>query len=698
MSFPAAVGLNLSKMGFGWSIGAEIAFIASQEQSFNQGKHSLMASMCQALQVQNLSYVVNELSDSMPTSIFQASVKVGTAYASRLGFFACPAFAFVKQGHFKEKTNPHAVSAFNYLANQGGNIAHYAILVSTCALNFFGNPYFAGAMLVPIAYQALDSKNLVPQKMSLFLENYLPTISSMITLISGSGPFGKAISLNQLLTNSPNANKSLQTKIDRISKDILKLEGASLEEIEAPLIHKKELSFEKLNAILECNDSSKFTINPSHCSKWAWNIDDMPKNSDFAQFLNLFEIVDWASKYSLLKNAFKDDDRFLEFLKTEFPGKEDYLENFEDYVATIAQKEHLTKELYLAKQLKTQMTELVKVFLGETRAAGSQKHIDEASMNSSCILPYLLKRNDEWYCIKSEIDAIALKIANKAGQESGIEKEQPSEELLNEILLQKNVELSLIKIEIEDALLKLAIEGGEYCGLGVKRTSREILDGILHEMKGNDMEPQELYECQLRQTFEFARKKIMYAKYQKIIENVVLLSQLKPPNRNEEVTDQHAVAIAQNVHIKEIYYYLFGLGFIPLTHYERNEIGILELMLWETSPYRIARQEMYREYQDGLSEQILELGNIRFFEYIRHAILKNTKLDEMEQNALIEKWTERNGDAWSAEDTDARFHRLGCVILGILNYDSIGDDWIEASHALEAEEEFSDWEKIESEI
>ena len=265
------------------------------------------------------------------------------------------------------------------------------------------------------------------------------------------------------------------------------------------------------------------------------------------------------------------------------------------------------------------------------------------------------------------------------------------------------------KIEIEDTILKLAVEGGEYCARGVKRASREIINGILQGSQGQSKDPIENYETQLRQSLEMDRMKIMTSLYQHFIG--VLAKGLKYGAKSgseiEEVTDQHAVAAAQDVHTLDLYRIAFALGFVPLTEYERNSIGVAELNLWGNPMYmfREFRMQMYHIYQNHLNDTIKELGTLNFFNYIHSVIKTNPKLNEEQITEIVEKLTERNSETWTVEETESKFHRLALVMLGILNYDPIGDDWVEvlpemdlsSEPSIKQEEDFSDWITLEKE-
>ena len=691
------------ELAIGWSTGYGFATAKNKENEVKQGKNYYQASVCQAYQVCHLSSVVNTLGNNLPNLYIKTAVKIGSTGASVLGFVFCPTFAAVKQGHYEigvktlnevtrpnfpkladrlpEKLSKRTNVLYSYLAEHSGDIASSAMIVGTAALPIFGNVYFAGAMLAPIAYQAIDSRNWVPRKISLFMENYMPTVASAAYLF-GSNPVFQVGSAMYLSTFSPTFNQFIHRKLDNMARNYFHLKGPSIEEIDAPLIVNKGLSYDQINSILNCNDPSRFTINPAHCSKWACGEKTFAKNDDFSRFLELFKRIDWSRNYSLLKKAFKDDDRFLDFLKEKFPQKEDtsekdqledFQKNFDSYVTELANSSLKTKEQYLADQLEKQMIHLVKVLKGEARAKGSQRDTDEAIGNCAQILGHLLQLN--W-------------------------------------------DINCEKIEIEDAILKLAVEGGEYCARGVKRASREIVNGILLAAGKSD-DPQDNYEFQLRINLEQLRTNIMTDTYQYYIDNFVknVKTSVKSDTEIKETTDQHAVALAQDVHTLDIYRLAFALGVVPLTEYERNSIGFNELNLWGSPgyPFRKFRMDMYHTYLQRLDESVKELGAFNFFTYILAVIQTNPQLNKVQKDALVD---ESQGVSWSAEETQRRFNRLAFVMLGILKYDALSDDWIEmtiedesskgestAKHEedhdwilIEQEEEdFSDWTPIDNE-
>ena len=138
-------------------------------------------------------------------------------------------------------------------------------------------------------------------------------------------------------------------------------------------------------------------------------------------------------------------------------------------------------------------------------------------------------------------------------------------------------------------------------------------------------------------------------------------------------------------------------------------MGLAELNLWgnPTYPFREFRMNIYDNYYRGIDDVIKELGNINFFNYIRVVIAQNKALNAAQIEEIIDKFTECNDGAWSVESTQSRFNRLACVMLGILNYEFISDEWVEidssdlpppevSSVAKKADEQDSDkdWELL----
>lgn len=642
-------------MGFG--IGNAIANFQTKEEEIKQGKNNYLASVFQAGQVGNFSQVAGVLIPHIPNTPCRLIVGIANTILPLLGLVACPVAAAVKEGHYEtgaklfnmatEDTRlallavPEELSLptnrlFKYLADNTGNLARAGTVIGALALPIFGGAYLTAAMLVPIAFECMDSKGLIPQSISLAAEKYMPAASETCMLLSG-GIVSQLFSAASLANRSTYLSQRLHRKLDSTVSSYFHLKGASLAEIDAPLIECKELTFDRINDILNGN-RCEFEINPAHCSKAACALIDMPEDEDLAKFLILFNEIDWHQCYVQLKNKFHDDDRFIEEFKT-ICGvtDEELIANFENYISTQAAKEEKTKEQFLSDQLKLQMTGLVNALLGITRIKGSQHDLQDAIANCKKILAYLVNSPDQ----------------------------------------------AVTQVEREDILLKLAVEGGEYCARGVKRASLEILGGIVQQgfpSEGQEFDPHKSYEQKIRQSLELARSTILQSVYQKLIETLTRLAK-KGANvkiaDDAQTIDAQAVAIAQDVHTMDLYRQYLSLGFYPLTQNERNAFGLTELINWGSPLYREIRSCMYTSYYDQLDESIKELGELHFANHLRALLEKNPSLDEQQREDILDKFMYCNNHIWTFEDSQERFHRLFFVMIGVLHHEPLYEDWVE---------------------
>lgn len=671
----------------GWSIGYSYIVAKNKEDEVKQGKNYYLASLCQASQISALSSVISPLADSIPYAPLRISSQICKEVVPLCSWIVCPTLAAVKQGHYQtgvkaidvlakerfplitnklpEKLNDQTISVCGFLSEHMGDIVRVGVLAGAAALPIIGNAYLAGAMLAPVAYQAIESRQWIPRRISSLMENYMPMISSVGLLLGGGSLITQIGSAVSLASFSPTFNRFLHKKMDNLATQYIQKKDITLEEIDAPLVVDKELSFEEINRILD-GKNSEYEINPAHCTKWA-NLSDLPEESDFQKYQTLFDSIEWDKKYSMLKRKFRDDDRFLDILKTAFPGKEDFADNFESYVTDMAAAEKKSKEQYLVDQLKGQMSLLIKILNGEVKVKGSQSDLEEAIHLCAQILCHLTSLD-----LKSAKD----------------------------------------KVEIEDALLDLAVEGGDYCARGIKRTAREMVDGILQQgmkAKGESVDPIIDYELKLRQTLQQIRKKIIESTYLKIIEATVLMLKEGPSAKMSiinQTTDPHAVALAQDVHTMDFQAKCLFLGFHPLTEGERNSFGMTDILQWKspTHALREIRIEMYQLYQKILDDAVKEVGEINFGNYIRQVINTNPKLSEEQREAVIDKYINHNEWKWSSEQTKMKFHRLMFVMLGILRQEEMSKlaEWtsidfedVEKAQAEQEAAELAEWTKID---
>lgn len=668
--------------GYGLSLGYMLTNLEKKEKEIRQGENGYLASCYQIPRLAHVSSLTSVILSQMPNGMVRTASVISNALMPAAGIILFPTFALVKQGHYEQavacvntiaesryprlagllpqQLSDKTVKWFSFLAEKATPITNVAVLAGTVALPYLGFSSLAAGIAVPVIFEKLNSANLVPECIGLSAEKYMPTIVNAL-LLAGGGPLSKIFSAATLASEIPGASAYTQKKIGKLLLKIAQLKGPSLEEIDAPWQERENLCFEEINYILDNDDSNEYEINPAHCSKQATLGINIPENRDFKNFLTLFETIKWNERYFLLKNAFRDDDRFLRQLKQTFPGNsnQDFYDDFEIYVEKLASETNLSKEDFLAKQLHEQMNHLVRTLCHEEETIGSLQDLEEAKDACGQILAYLLN------------------------------KSMDNHESI---------------MEIEDILLKLAMEAGKYCARGVKRAALEISSSlILQGLQASD-DPLKTYELKIRQRLQLLRQRIMQNMYQKLIECMVQLAKGSNEFRYQQrqTTDAQAVAIAQDVHTMDMYRMCLALGFYPLTEDERRQFNFTDLMTWAV--YQEIRDSMYSTYQAALDEVIKEEGELVFCNYLRQKISLFKHLSPDQQDALIDKLA----GCSEGEKTLKSFHRLLFVKQGVLKVkksfsdsdSDIDSGWVELPQETKApttqiiDKEFSDWEQI----
>jgi hypothetical protein len=651
---------------FGLSLGYNFALSLKKEAEVKQGKNEYQASAYQIQNVFSVSALASRIIAEIPYSPLRTGMTVGNILMPVAGIVLCPASAMIKQGHYEngvrcfdalvepycpqakgvlpEQINERKVKIFSFFAENVTTMTSVGLLAGTVALPFLGFGPLAAGILLPVAFEAMSSANLVPTSITAAVEKYMPTVSNASMLVGG-GIFSQAFAAAALASGIPGVSDYVQKKIEKIVFKSLTLEGPSLEEIDAPWEEQNHLSFEEIDYILNNHDPDLYEINPTHCSKQAYISVDVPENRDFKIFNSLFETINWVERYCVIKPAFRDDDRFLDEMAKKFRiKKEDVQKDFEIYLDKLAVEADCNQEEFLARQLQEQMNSLVMILCGEKAAKGFQHDLQDGMDACSKILAYLL--------------------------------DKPSDS-------------HTAHIEFEDILIKLAIEGGDYCARGIKRTAMEIVSGIIIQGLYALKDPQKDYELKIRQHLQLSRQQIMQSVYQKMIEVMVRLAKEGDGvwvSQRAQTTDVHAVAIAQDVHTMDLYRQYLSLGFCPLTTNERNQFGVSDFATW--SMYRPIRKEMYLTYQLTLDGGIREEGELYFCNYFRQKISELPLLTMDQQETLIEKLT----DCIEGEKTLKSFHRLFFVMQGILKVKPIYHDWVEVPVPVDDDPPASDGE------
>lgn len=542
----------------GWSAGYQYCDFKTRENEAKQGKNYYISTALQASQLSTLGVIFQRVAALMPRNGFTRAAPILGNVVPLLALPLCIFTGIVKQGDYSkfakywnsstklpgtlpEKLSNRAIKIINFFAEHTGDIARIAMLVGSIALIAMGSTFFGGAVLTALTYEAIDTMGWVPRKISLFMEKYMSKVA-LVGLLIGGSLFMQIYAACTLPTAIPKLNRFLLHKIDRLANSFLKLKfplysGYNLEEIDAPVKERKNMTFAEINEVLDCT-KTRYEINPAHFSKWSQDPSKMPENRRFGEMLTLFNKIDWSKKYSLVSKKLADDERFIDSLKTQFPNvtKEVFRRDIDIYLGKLAAAQKMTKEAYAAKWLKTQMVTLVDTLQGKTRAKGWQVDLDDALSNCGKILSYMQKLN-------------------------------PTTD----------------RIELEDLLLKLACEGGDYCARGIKRASSEMVNQICNK-KSTAYDPTKDYERQLYQQLYEQRSELLQQAYNLIVDQILGI---------------YPDAVKQDVHAFDLYRVYLSLGFIPLTDHEREKIGLGHLISWRL--YGALRNQLHNEYDPNKS-------------------------------------------------------------------------------------------------
>jgi hypothetical protein len=204
-------------------------------------------------------------------------------------------------------------------------------------------------------------------------------------------------------------------------------------------------------------------------------------------------------------------------------------------------------------------------------------------------------------------------------------------------------------VDKEDILLSLAIDAGTYCARGLKLTANYLLSSILQKNgeQKSDTDLIQDYERKVYQKLQDTRSAIIESTYTAFVEK------LKIPN-----------TVSNDVHGFDTYRLYFSLGFFPLTKFERNRLGLSQVLVWEM--YHKMRSAMYNEYQDQLNDVIHKLGEVDFSIYLFNMIKNNPHLSEEQRKIIYAIFLDQNNQQWKIEQTQKQFHLFLLVRLGIL--------------------------------
>lgn len=623
--------MAISVLG-GLSTGFFYATHRNKELEIKQGKNYYLSAFPQAGQIGSALLILQELAPTLQwtgkafsvcTNVFPIAALAGLIVA-----------ASTKHGHYEtlaktvnlklpsllqlpEELSPRVTRALQFCSEHAGDFIRLAMVVGTVALVVFGSVHFAAAMIAMMVYQALDNRGLIPFRISLFMERYLPIISSFGLIFMGS-LITQLMGVIYIASFFPGVSQFMLEKLDAGVQDYFKLDTPLLKEIYAPVVENKQMTFSQIEEVLK-DSSSNYEINPAHCSKPAIDVEmgGYETSFHFNRLKDLFSKVDWEKQHELILPKLLDDDRFCsERLQKKNPKISLDSKKTEKMrcLNELVKEKGGTHAQFVAEWLKTEMEALVDALTLRKLPDGTRADLEDARNNCSYILPYLQKLD-------------------------------PTRD----------------RIEMEDVLLRLAIEGGGYCARGIKSVSsallsRYLIQKLVEKKKGElskDLasDPLKLYELQLRMSLQKIREELVQGTYEK------MMAELGIP-----------AALKSDVHAMDIYRIVLSQGVAPLTSNERFEFGMDKFPVWKTYQAQGVHKYLYEQYEKILAIRpwISDLRDTaikrtgseeQFIAYLKGTFAANPNLTKQEKGKLNQMLLAGSNENW---------RRLAFVMLGVL--------------------------------
>ncbi len=618
-------------LGFGY--GYSFVGVNDEENAIIQGKNYYLASIFQFLELNTLCTVIDEIAKRVffpqvlgPIQFFLSKTFL---FFLPLSLVAAWASTTGESSYFSLRT----VRVLHFFSSHAGSIIRIGLVVEAIALCYFGSYAFGGAMIATIAYREIDKLGLVPERISSFVRVYFPALSAIAIILQGSSSLMKSLAVNTLLTYSPSLNIFLQHKVDRLMRCLLPFGGKPLEAYESPLVERKEMDVPEIRWLLSLQEAD-FEIAPAHCSKLVIADGLLPKDYNFDEFSGIFnrflEEGFWQHNYLaiLRKLEGERDSNFLILLAQNAKGGT----TIADKVKELADKSKKPVEIFLRDWVFAQLNACIATLNGRGgKYAQEQEKSRQAARHDFAKVLYFLKQKRE------------------------------------------TIDFQLL----ESIFLRVAINAGAYCPFALRDVSEAIVNEtvlpcMLEDPKSlgsqSDLRPEKNYEIKIRHALQERRKGCVTDAYY---------------HRNTEAL--FPKAIVEDEHFFDYMGLYYGLGLIPFSKEKRNEVSLLDILVWELNSF--ARALIERNYLKSLQDQdvVKEVGERRTFEYIYSIIMQRARSANAKRIELLEKdkkyeevfklledteehkfLMELSESITREEKTKKKFIRLMLVMLGVL--------------------------------
>ncbi len=599
----------------GFALGYEFMHIQHGIDEFKQGEHGLfLASMIQASQVTTLANIIFLAAEKYPPWIKiplhilcnvvpVCHIALPVSHLIHEGYYEAMALQWNQRlARWKFVTVPRRLSpsTLNMTTFVSKNLNKgIRITAFFAAISILGSRnYLYGLGIITACISEIAIRHFFMfRRVRIYSDMYLPLLAKMTFIVQGVF-ISRLINFYKVITHYRPLNFYVQNQVSCFARYLFGWEkGIALSDIDADWVKNREFTAAQILEILGGRDE-EYEINPAHCSKPILG-DHLPCDRDFQKLLVLFDRIDWTKKTSLLLPKLKDDTRFRAFMRTQLEKKGVPVQN--DFQRDLQNLTNgLSTERFLAHWTRRQMADLVAILKREKPVEGDERVLEEAISKCSRLIPHLITCKD--------------------------------------------------KTHVEDALLQLSIEGGNYCAIEIRRTMGKLLDEF--ETIGLSGDPLKVYEFKILRTLELWRLAPIEAVYGAMSEWY--------RQQTGGFAQQFSSSMLSNLHIFESYKGWGGLGFVPLTTYERDLVSLFEIV-FATFNLSKSMPEIYNDYIQNLDGAVTYNGEIYFGTYIP-ALIHSMKITPTQKEDLIERFI----DPTNPEKTKHIFKRLMFVRLGVL--------------------------------
>lgn len=233
-----------------------------------------------------------------------------------------------------DKFSPRVSRAMSYSLEHSGKIMQLFMRLAGVFMILRGQRAYGISFLVSLETKNINYLRIVPRKIKIFLEKHiLPIISNIGILLTG-GLLSRVISFCDLISTTHRGNLFVTHTADRFLMWLQKrVIGYStdlpLDYLEGPL-NVQPISFQDIQRILSrpqirvdeqgLQSGSYLKINPPHCTKSVLGV-ELPEAGSLERLVSLFDRVNWERQYRVVLLKLSDDERFIDFLKGQFPDR-----------------------------------------------------------------------------------------------------------------------------------------------------------------------------------------------------------------------------------------------------------------------------------------------------------------------------------------------------------------------------------------